>query len=391
MAFYSMGLWVLAVWLLFQDNMSTKKLSKDGVYEYKVSTAYCVLLFALPFVILALRTQFGDTGSYFGEYDYLVTENAEYFKAHISKRDHSQLFYGLEFYFKKYIFNDSQWFFGSITLLQAFLTLRGFKKYSVDVGFSTFIFIASAMACQWMGNGVRQYIAVAILFVATDWIINNKWYLYIPLLVFLMGLSPITSRLGLETAPWYLCGIHQSAIIAIPIFFCIQGKPFNKKVWLIVAVFVVLILTGSLDDFLDSSVENTTYTKDLQNVEADAGTNIFRVIVSSIPAVLAFISKRKLDEPDTPEIIKISANASVITSVLYVASAFTSGIYVGRLPAYTELYGYILVPWLVKHNFKENEQMMRMGLIIMYLVYFGYQTLVVWKGFYQSSILGIGV
>ncbi len=388
MAFYSMGLWILVVWLFLQDNMSTKKLSKDGVYDYKASTGYCVLLFALPFIIIALRTEFVDTGGYYWAFDKINTND---FNSYIKGKSQCQLFYGFEFLFKKYISTDHQMFFGFIAFFQALLTFRGFKKYSVDTGFTAFIFVASSMACHWMANGVRQYVAVAILFACTEWIINNKWYYYLPVAVLLMGFDPITSRFGLDATPWYLGGIHQSVLIAIPIFFCIQGKPFNKRVWIVVAMLVVLVLTGGLDEFLNSSVENTAYVKDMEYVEADTGTSVFRVLASSVPAVLALASKNKLYEESTPPIIKISANASVITAVLYVASAFTSGIFVGRLPAYTELYGYILVPWLIKHNFKENGQAIKYAAIILYLVYYWYQTMVVWKGYYRSDILGIGV
>ncbi len=391
MAFWIMLIWVLVIWYSNQNKLTIKNYNSLKTDYQKIEVQYCLLIMSVPFIIIALRTEFGDSGSYLGEFSRLSTASHNNFLSHVYKRDHSQLFYGLEFYFKKYISDFPQHFFIFIAFLHSFFLIKALRKYSPDFGMSVFIFIASSLSAQWMCNGVRQFIPVVILFACSDWIIKNKWYFYIPLAVFLMGLTPITSRLGLDTAPWYLCGIHQSALITIPIFFCIQGKPFNKKVWAVVLLLVALILTGGLDSVLDSSVENTTYVKDMQNVDADTGTSLLRVLFSIIPAILAFGLRKKISADETPEIIKISANASVITASLYVASAFTSGVYVGRLPIYTEIYNLILIPWIYMYGFTEDKKQYRPFILVLYVIFFFYQTNITWSGLYKSSFLGLGV
>lgn len=387
MAFWIMFIWVFVIWYFFQEGNSVKELSSDGVYDIKVQTFYCIILFSIPFLIISLRTNFGDTASYIGELKGLNVDG-DNFLSHVNKRDHSKLFYGLEYLYKKYISKEAQSFFVVIALIQSLLLFKTLKKYSTNLGMSIFLFIASSMAAQWMCNGTRQFISVAILFACTDWIIKNKWYFYIPIAVLLMGLTPITSRLGLADVPWYLDGIHQSTLIAIPMFFCIQGKPYNKKVWAVVVALVVLILSGGLDSVLNASVENTTYANDMKDVEADTGTAIFRVLVSAVPALMAFVARKKISQDDTPPVITLSANASVISAVLYIASAFTSGIYVGRLPIYAEIYNLILIPWLIMHAYKAQREIITAIMIIAYTGYFYYQTLT-WSGQYQSEILGL--
>lgn len=391
MVFWLMLLWVLAIWYFVQPSMSSRLLRKDGVYDERVSTGFCVLIFCLPLFFIALRTGFQDTGAYIGIFKGapLVMSRFEEFN---NSRDHSQLYFGLMMIFKIYVADNAHIWLAVIAVLQSVFMLKTLKKYSVDLGMSVFLFVASGMCVMWMCNGMRQFLAVTMLFACTGWILENKWYYFFPVAVLIMGLSPITSKLGLETAPWYMCGIHQSALIFILSYFFIQGKAFNKKVWILIAIFVVLIFTGGLNSVLDSSVEDTTYVKDMANVNADDGTSIPRVLVASVPFIMALFAWDELKKDTTPPIINLSANCSAVTSILYIASAFTSGIYVGRLPIYTEMYNLILMPWLIKHAYKENQSVITGAMIASYILYFYYQFNVAWSGSrYVSELLGIGL
>ena len=53
----------------------------------------------------------------------------------------------------------------------------------------------------------------------------------------------------------------------------------------------------------------------------------------------------------------------------------TSGIFIGRLPIYASLYSQgILLPWEVEHMFnKESSQIIKLGMILLYLVFYYYQ------------------
>lgn len=54
--------------------------------------------------------------------------------------------------------------------------------------------------------------------------------------------------------------------------------------------------------------------------------------------------------------VNLAANMSIVTAGLYVVSMFTSGIYIGRMPIYTSLYSYILLPWIFEHAFNERSK-----------------------------------
>ena len=64
---------------------------------------------------------------------------------------------------------------------------------------------------------------------------------------------------------------------------------------------------------------------------------------------------------------------------LYLVSMVTSGIYVGRLPIYTSLYGYMLLPWVIDQIFEKNSAILvKVLMIVCYLGFFYYQMHFTW-------------
>ena len=391
MVFWIMLIWIMAVAYFFQSAMSTQRLAADGVYDYRAKPGFAVLIFALPLLFIALRSGFVDTASYIDEFNNAPTEMWE-FSTFIHRNDRSYFFHALQMLFKIYVSDNAQVWIAVIALFQSVLVIRTFRLYSCDLGQTVFLFMASGIVCSWMCNGIRQFIAVSVIFACTQWLIDKKWWLYLPVVLFMMGLLPITSKLGLTEPPWYLCGIHQATMIMLLSCFFIQGKAFNVRVYVLAGVFAVLVLSGGLEAMLETSVEDTAYEKEMEYISADTGTNWIRVIVEAIPCIMAFLAKRRIEEEGAPPIIQLSINASIVTTVLYIASAFTSGIFVGRLPIYTEMYSFILLPWLLRHPFRKYKNYLPAVVIAGYLAYFYYQVNIAWKELlYQSEVLGINV
>ncbi len=392
MIFWIMLIWIFAVTYLLQPRMCERVPTADGAYDYKASIGFSIILFSLPLFFIALRSGFIDTASYIRTFNNAPTD-MEQFDSFINKTDKSYFFYALMMLFKIHISENAQWWIAAIAVFQTVLVMRTFRRYSCDMGLTVYLFMASGIVCSWMCNGIRQFIAVAVIFACTQLLINKRWFIYIPVVLLMMGVLPITSRFGWEPPPWYLCGVHQSTLVMLLGCFFLQGKAFNKRVWILAAVFVALVITGSIDAVLDTSVENTTYVKDMEYVNADTGTSWMRVIVECVPMIMSLIAYKEIkSRDDVPDIINLSINASVITSVLYIASAFTSGIYVGRLPIFTEMYNFILLPWLIRHPYRKYRQLLTIALILGYAAYFYYQVNIAWiNSQYQSELLGISV
>ena len=243
----------------------------------------------------------------------------------------------------------------------------------------------------WMYNGVRQFTAVCILFALSECFIKNRWYIYIPVVLLVGGVQPFCEVLGRADPPWYLCGIHQSALMMAPIFFFVQGKAWNWRMLVFVGAFMVLLLSGGLDSFLESATETTAYAVDLQYVQEDSGAHPLRAVVPMVPVVMALIKIKEIRSSEAvPKIITVCINMSVITAALYIASVLTSGIFVGRLPIYTEVYNLILIPWLIQNMYKKDQQLLTLGVYGGYLGWFLYQMYVAWGGLsYASEVLGV--
>ena len=114
---------------------------------------------------------------------------------------------------------------------------------------------------SWMINGIRQFIAVSVLFACTKWILDGKWIRFFILTLLFAGIVPIANMLGIHRVPMFLGGVHQSALIMLPVFFAIRGKAFNLKLWIILGLTAVLLVADAFSGFLSF----TSYGHELLN------------------------------------------------------------------------------------------------------------------------------
>lgn len=228
------------------------------------------------------------------------------------------------------------------------------RKHSESYIFSVYLFIASTMHLAWMMNGLRQFMAVTIIFATTPWIIQKK---YIPtILVILLAAT-----------------FHTTALVMIPIIFIVQGKVWNWKTILFCFIIVGATYFFSQNtEAFDSVAEAAGYSLNEAKAWGDDGTNPIRVLVNSIPMILAFVFRHRLRIDNNP-VMNVCTNMSVITTGLYLLSMVTSGIMVGRMPIYTSLFNLILLPHLIKTCFSEKpRRTMTICAIGFYLLYCAY-------------------
>ena len=370
--------WVFIFGMLFQKSSieSEPKTICEGYNIYRSRISYIILLFSVPFVFVAFRTAFVDTETYIRIFNALSIDKT--LSKAIESFDGSELYYGLEYLFKKYVSSDAQFFLVVIASLHTVLLLSTLRKYSENFGMSIYVFVASAMILSWMCNGIRQFLVVVILFAMTGCIIKNRWYIYLPTVLFLGGFTPIFKFFGWNSPPWFFCGIHQSALIMIPIYFIVRGKALTKKNWILLVALLLLSAFGLLDRFLETSTQNTMYAEDLTLISNTKGASPTRFLVSLVPVLLVVIKRKEIASSETPSIINTCINMSFVSSTLYLASVFTSGMFVGRLPIYCELYNLILIPWLVNHLYSNDKKILTIAVYIFYFIYFLYQIFVPW-------------
>lgn len=372
--------WFMMAWVIFFGilaQVTSKRVCVgeylgEDVYEARAHLFMAVVTFAVIVFFAGARSYVADTGAYIQMFkEYPLFQNAYDVIFDDSAREPGFRLFSI--LIKTYISNDYTVWLSIIAVISGVCVMYPLYKYSCNFGVSAFLFMAS---CQftWMFNGMRQFLAAAIIFACTGLILKNKTLLYILIVC-------------------VLSTIHQSALLLIPMYFIVQGEPWNKRTMLfIVCIVLAMLFTSKFTNLLTDVVEQTDYATSVNEFkDTDDGTNVIRILVESVPVILAFIYRNKIKDKITP-IIKLSINMSLIASGLYIISKVaSSGVLLGRLPIYFSMYNLILLPWLLKNMFSDREKdLIYYTMIICYFGFFYYQMVVAWNGMgYASRVLNL--
>ena len=266
----------------------------------------------------------------------------------------------VEIVIKFFIGDRSEIFFLIIAAFQLFCMMAVFRKYSESYWICIFVFVASTDYMSWMMNGMRQFVAATAIFAGFELMLQKK---YIPLIIIILLSSTI----------------HQSALMMLPVIFIVQGKAWNGKT--ILMLLITMVVVAFIDRFtplMKEMLQDTQYDDALSST-IDDGTNVIRVLVYSVPALLSLAGLRYVRAADDP-IINMSVNCSIVTMAIYLVSMVTSGIYIGRLPIYTTLHGYIALPWLIDHIFeRRSARFVTYIMVLLFCAFFYFQMGMTWN------------
>ena len=358
--------WLLLVWLAlagifmtyFVRTQPTRVLGKT---EQRWPVPAAVIL-AIPYIIWAAnRRDFGDTEVYRQGYADIAAGFSNIGPVIVGDGK-DKGFTVLEILIKTMFGDNVVLFFFLVATFQLLCVFLVFRHYSSHMLISIFLFVASTDYLSWCMNGMRQFIAAAGIFACTGLLLKKK---FIPTIIVILLMSTI----------------HGTALLMLPVVFLTMGKAWNKRTVLATIVLLIAIAyIGRFTTILQDLLQNTQY-EDVVNDEiwsVDNGTTLIRDLVYSVPALLSLLGRRYIAEADDP-VINLSVNMSILSAGLYLLSAFTSGIYIGRLPIYMSLYGYILLPWLLDHMLtRESSRVAKGMMIVLYLLFFYYQMHTAW-------------
>lgn len=355
--------WWLLIWLftggiLLAVFCPRRRECVCGEMKERWDTIPAVIL-VIPYIIWAgFRTDaFGDTTAYrrgFQNAPSQLGQLTEYL-ATITKDKGYSVFSVL---IKCIIGNSDILFFLIIASIQLGCIVYVCRKYSCNYWMSIFLFIASTEYMGWMHNGIRQFLAITLIFAATDFLVEKKY------------LSMIVVILIAAT-------FHASALFMIPVIFIVQGKAWNKKTILcILACILALFFVDQFTNILDSALSSTQYSgmvTDWQEWEDD-GTNPIRVFIYSIPMILSIVGYKYIKYEENP-IVHIATNFSVLACGIGLISMVTSGIFLGRMIEYASIYSLLLLlPWEIENFFTPKSSQIVSGVMIVgYIAFFYYQ------------------
>ena len=162
--------------------------------------------------------------------------------------------------------------------------------------------------------------------------------------------------------------------------------------WLLI---IIAGLTGVMFDrllpYMSFLLNDTQYEGAISYIASGnaVGSSIIRLIIALIPPGLAFIGRRTVEEEGN-KLINVLVNMSVINLLLYFIATLTSGLVIGRVAAYFNIYNLLLLPWLLNRLFAESSRVfLKISCIVLYTGYFYYQMVITWHLPYVSDILHI--
>lgn len=355
-------LWTGVLAVLYYAMPGVRRVELVNGRQAERVTPWFAVMAVLPLVYFAsVRGTVADTGSYIKAFSEMPSQLSG-LSGYIAGIEKDQGFYYVSALIKCVIGNHVEVYLLVMAAVQCFLVFRVFRKYTPAFITAFFLFIASTDFVSWIFNGMRQFTAVAVTVGCFPFILKKK---YVPAII------------GVLIASLF----HQSALLVLPFIFIVQGKAWNKKtIFFIVASIVAVLFIDRFTNILDTLLADTQYKNVVSDWESwnDDGTNALRVLVYSVPALLSLIGIRHIRYAND-SVINICTNMSIVSMGLYIVSMFTSGIFIGRLPIYFSLYGYILLPWLIKHIFTEKSvKLLQICMVGAYLVFYYYQMHFAW-------------
>lgn len=329
-----------------------------------ISFFFALLSFALLIFFVGQRSWIFDTTTYTFLFESMLSSDLSQIKDVLSQdlpQYKGKGYCIAVILFKHYISTDCNAWFTLVAFIQCAAIASFYSKYSSNFLYSIFLFYFTS-CFLWTVNGMRQFLATSIILMFSHFLLERKTVPFI--LVVLLAAT-----------------FHTSAIIMLPVYFCVNGAPWRKKtLFLLTIVYIILIVYV----FVYSS-DNSEYSYITSDIYS--GVNIFRVIVMSIPTIFAFIKRKSIAEKGISQ-INILINLSILCSACFVLGAFTNGM-VARIALYFQVYTYVLLPWIFKNEFSDNSKHIKIAVTILLIAYFCYDMYLAGNGIYQSDNLKI--
>ena len=224
--------WWLLIWLFLFGGLS---IVVNMQREELVDGEWCVrwrplpaLSMLIPYVIWAGgREWFGDTEQYRRTF-LALPSTLDQIGPYLSTVRKGHGFRLFQLLFKCLISNSDVLFFVVVAAIQIICLVYVYRKYSTNYWLSIFLFIASTDYLSWMFNGIRQFLAAAILFLCVPLIAKRRYVLAV-IIVLLVS------------------QIHTTALIFLPFIFIVNGRSWNlRTLFFIVGVIVAVLFVDRI-------------------------------------------------------------------------------------------------------------------------------------------------
>ena len=238
--------------------------------------------------------------------------------------------------------------FFTASLITVGLMLYSTYKETTDFTFVSLLYI---FAGGWSGsfNAVRQYLAVAIVFIGRHYIVQRKFFKF-----FLICCVAFLA--------------HRSALFFILVYFLYTEKFTTVRLFAVIGVAVIISRS------YESIFEIIGWFKEEEFVANDyalRSVNVLRILASCAPAIVAlyFAFTRKLDKHQV-----FYTYVFVINAAIWIATADSA--YLARLALYTNVFIPLGLSSILKSCDKRYYQFFRILTVILYFIFWLYEVLI---------------
>lgn len=340
--------------LAYMVRNATYSVDQDGVIENRCYPNGKVFLFILLsyFVLFAgLRTRMNDTALYISNFTRRVPGIIEGIRQVDWSIGANPIFEIYQIILKTFVSSNGQMYIFTTALIVEVLMIRFLHRYSVDFGFSVYIFIAFTVFAFTMA-AMKQTLATAIGLWAIPAFLKNK---------------------KLKAAIILLIGIlvHPYVFMYIATVFLAYRGTWNKRIYIIL-FFTVLVgaFYGSFISGMVSAAEMIGDEYDITWFAQGTGVGIMRIISYMIAPVLAFLSKQELRNNSDP-MQDLCVNFSIVAMCLSIISGFGGAMLFGRLPNYFDVFICISIPYILNNGSDIlKNKIVKAAIVVAFLVFY---------------------
>lgn len=351
--FYEKIVWVMTILMcLIAAACRRAPLRRPGGLGQPLPNPIAVILPIVFFtVFVALRKTVGDTFYYMHSFNLMGDDNPVTI----------ELFFESMFtFFQNIIRNltdDPQWLVAFSAVFSIPLPFIILYKYCPRFEMAIFMFVAFSYLGGAM-NGMRQYMATAIVLLATKYLFSEKKtdfikYAVIILLAYCM---------------------HNSAMIMLPLYFVVRRRAWQTSSFLLIlgSVVSVVLFDAVLPGFL-SAVEQTSFSEYAENgwftSGQEGGSSLIRVLFIAYPLVIAYLNRERLKMLGRKGDILV--NIMFIDVAIYIIAMY-NWIF-ARLAIYLAIYFIIFTVWVINYAVRPKDKSLYVFITV--LVYFMYSRL----------------
>ncbi len=272
---FGLAQWYLLAFAVYFFNVIVRNTASEGGKACRYAAIITAIVLAY---IASLRSGIGDTGTYLGIMKTISRNPLTVFANRTADADWG--FYVIMSCIKLVFGYNPQAFLFIIGLLIYIPTFFWLEKITGEFDFCVLIYILGGSFIVSM-NGLRQALVAAWFFSCID-IVRNKQYI-----------KAILICLVLAT-------IHQSAIILLPVIFVMNAEVWDKKSFILLAVFILLYIAYPFfGNVLTYFIQETRYFVYSEQITVTGhSANIIRAGVAAVPLILSFILRDELSKEE---------------------------------------------------------------------------------------------